>query len=116
MHCSASRIRRTSGARRRSRLANVTRADVRESLQLAAEIPIGQKIQEYALEDANQATCRPEVKHVRGAKVLADRLTGHSGIDPMFLRMRPHMLSSQLRVTPSNPLENAIERSASGAR
>jgi alcohol dehydrogenase, propanol-preferring len=51
-------------------VANVTRADVREFLQLAAEIPIRPEIQEYALEDANQALAELKVKDVRGAKVL----------------------------------------------
>jgi alcohol dehydrogenase, propanol-preferring len=51
-------------------VANVTRADVREFLQLAAEIPIRPQVQEYALEDANRALADLATKHVRGAKVL----------------------------------------------
>jgi propanol-preferring alcohol dehydrogenase len=51
-------------------VANVTRADVREFLQLAAEIPIRPEVQEYALEDANRALVELKSKHVRGAKVL----------------------------------------------
>ena len=51
-------------------VANVTRADVREFLQLAAEIPIRPEVQEYALEDANQALVELKSKDVRGAKVL----------------------------------------------
>jgi propanol-preferring alcohol dehydrogenase len=51
-------------------VANVTRADVREFLQLAAEIPIRPEVQEYALEDANRALVDLKTKHVRGAKVL----------------------------------------------
>ena len=51
-------------------VANVTRADVREFLQLAAEIPIKPEVQEYALEDANRALVELKSKHVRGAKVL----------------------------------------------
>ena len=51
-------------------VANVTRADVREFLQLAAEIPIKPKIQEYALEDANRALAELKTKDIRGAKVL----------------------------------------------
>jgi propanol-preferring alcohol dehydrogenase len=51
-------------------VANVTRADVREFLQLAAEIPIKPEVQEYALEDANRALVDLKSKHVRGAKVL----------------------------------------------
>ncbi len=51
-------------------VANVTRADVREFLQLAAEMPIKPDVQEYALEDANQALAELRSKDVRGAKVL----------------------------------------------
>jgi propanol-preferring alcohol dehydrogenase len=51
-------------------VANVTRADVREFLQLAAEIPLKPEVQEFALEDANRALVELKSKHVRGAKVL----------------------------------------------
>jgi alcohol dehydrogenase, propanol-preferring len=51
-------------------VANVTRADVREFLQLAAEVPIEPEVQEYPLEDANRALVELKSKHVRGAKVL----------------------------------------------
>ncbi len=51
-------------------VANVTRADVRDFLRLAAEIPLRPEVQEYALEDANQALVELKLKHVRGAKVL----------------------------------------------
>jgi propanol-preferring alcohol dehydrogenase len=51
-------------------VANVTRADVREFLQLAAEIPLKPEIQEYALEDANRALVELKAGKVRGAKVL----------------------------------------------
>ena len=51
-------------------VANVTRADVREFLELAAEIPIKPEVQEYALQDANRALVELKSKHVRGAKVL----------------------------------------------
>ena len=51
-------------------VANVTRADVREFLQLAAEIPIKPEVQEYALEDANVALAEIKAKEIRGAKVL----------------------------------------------
>jgi alcohol dehydrogenase, propanol-preferring len=51
-------------------VANVTRADVREFLQLAAEIPLKPEVQEYALEDANRALVDLKSKDVRGAKVL----------------------------------------------
>lgn len=51
-------------------VANVTRADVREFLAMAAAIPLRPEVQEYPLEEANRAL--HELKHhrVRGAKVL----------------------------------------------
>ncbi len=51
-------------------VANVTRQDVREFLDLAAEAGIKPEVQEFALKDANQALV--EMKHgkIRGAKVL----------------------------------------------
>jgi alcohol dehydrogenase, propanol-preferring len=51
-------------------VANVTRADVREFLQLAAEIPIKPAVQEFPLEDANQALLELKAGNIRGAKVL----------------------------------------------
>jgi alcohol dehydrogenase, propanol-preferring len=51
-------------------VANVTRADVREFLELAAEIPIVPEVQEYALEDANRALVELKAGAIRGAKVL----------------------------------------------
>jgi propanol-preferring alcohol dehydrogenase len=51
-------------------VANVTRADVREFLELAAAIPIKPEIQEYSLEDANRALVALKAKEIRGAKVL----------------------------------------------
>jgi propanol-preferring alcohol dehydrogenase len=51
-------------------VANVTRADVREFLQLASEIPIKPAVQEFPLEDANQALLELKVGNIRGAKVL----------------------------------------------
>ncbi len=51
-------------------VANVARADVREFLQLAAEIPIAPEVREYALEDANRALVELKAGEVRGAKVL----------------------------------------------
>jgi propanol-preferring alcohol dehydrogenase len=51
-------------------VANVTRADVREFLRLAAEVPLRPEIQEFALEDANQALGELKAKSLRGAKVL----------------------------------------------
>ena len=51
-------------------VANVTRTDVREFLQLAAEIPIQPEVQPFALEDANQALVELKERKIRGAKVL----------------------------------------------
>ena len=51
-------------------VANVTRADVREFLQLAAEANIKPEFQEYDLEDANTALLEMKQGKIRGAKVL----------------------------------------------
>ncbi len=51
-------------------VANVTRRDVSEFLQLAAAIPIRPEIQEYPLEDANRALVELKERKIRGAKVL----------------------------------------------
>lgn len=51
-------------------VANVTRADVREFLDLAAKAQITPEIQEYALKDANQALLDLKQGKIRGAKVL----------------------------------------------
>jgi propanol-preferring alcohol dehydrogenase len=51
-------------------VANVARADVSEFLALAAEMPIVPEVQEYALEDANQALAELKARRIRGAKVL----------------------------------------------
>jgi alcohol dehydrogenase, propanol-preferring len=51
-------------------VANVTRQDVREFLQLAAEANIKPDYQEYDLEDANQALLEMKQGKIRGAKVL----------------------------------------------
>jgi len=51
-------------------VANVTRADVREFLQLAAEAHIKPEFQEYELKDANQALVEMKQGKIRGAKVL----------------------------------------------
>lgn len=51
-------------------VANVTRQDVREFLQLAAEANIKPKFQEYDLKDANQALLEMKQGKIRGAKVL----------------------------------------------
>ncbi|MFH1755675.1 MAG: alcohol dehydrogenase, partial [Candidatus Latescibacterota bacterium] len=51
-------------------VANVTRNDVREFLKLAADIPIQAEVQEYRLQDANQALLELKRGSIRGAKVL----------------------------------------------
>ncbi len=51
-------------------VANVTRADVREFLQLAASIPLHPEIKTYPFSRANEALLDLKFKHVRGAKVL----------------------------------------------
>ena len=51
-------------------VANVTRQDVREFLQLAAETNIKPEYQEYNLEQANQALLELKQGKIRGAKVL----------------------------------------------
>ena len=51
-------------------VANVTRQDVREFLQLASEANIRPEIQEYDLKDANQALLEMKQGKIRGAKVL----------------------------------------------
>ncbi len=51
-------------------VANVTRSDVEEFLQLAAEIPIRPEVQEFSLEEANTALIELKQRKTRGAKVL----------------------------------------------
>lgn len=51
-------------------VANVTRQDVREFLDLAKEAGIKPEIQEFALEDANRALVEMKQGKIRGAKVL----------------------------------------------
>ena len=51
-------------------VANVSRRDVAEFLEIAASIPIKPKIEIYALEDANRALIEMQSKPIRGAKVL----------------------------------------------
>lgn len=51
-------------------VANVTRADVREFLSLAAEAGIKPEFQEYELKDANHALLEMKQGKIRGAKVL----------------------------------------------
>jgi propanol-preferring alcohol dehydrogenase len=51
-------------------VANVSRKDVRDFLRLAAEMGIRPEIEEYALEEANEALVALKTKRIRGAKVL----------------------------------------------
>jgi len=51
-------------------VANVSRRDVSEFLQLAAEIPIKPEVQEFTLKEANEALFELKTQKIRGAKVL----------------------------------------------
>jgi propanol-preferring alcohol dehydrogenase len=51
-------------------VANVTRADIMQFLELAAEAAIQPELQTFALEDANQALAELKDRNIRGAKVL----------------------------------------------
>lgn len=51
-------------------VANVTRRDVVEFLELAARIPLKPEFQEFQLADANQALWELKARKIRGAKVL----------------------------------------------
>ncbi len=51
-------------------VANVTRRDIRECLELAAAIPIRPEYREYSLMEANRALRELKERKIRGAKVL----------------------------------------------
>jgi propanol-preferring alcohol dehydrogenase len=51
-------------------VANVTRQDVREFLELAADMNLNPEVQLYPLEDANRALAALKAGGVRGAKVI----------------------------------------------
>jgi alcohol dehydrogenase, propanol-preferring len=51
-------------------VANVTRSDISDFLELAGKIPIEPEIQEYKLEEANSALVDLKKRRNRGAKVL----------------------------------------------
>ncbi len=51
-------------------VANVTRADVREFLEFAAQANLKPEVQEYELKDANVALMEMKQGRIRGAKVL----------------------------------------------
>lgn len=51
-------------------VANVTRRDVSEFLELAAEMSLKAEVQGFALEEANKALVELKTRRIRGAKVL----------------------------------------------
>jgi alcohol dehydrogenase, propanol-preferring len=51
-------------------VANITRSDVKEFLNLAAEMNLKPEVQVFALEQANEALCELKTGKIRGAKVL----------------------------------------------
>jgi alcohol dehydrogenase, propanol-preferring len=51
-------------------VANVSRKDIREFLELAAEIPLRPTVEEYPLAEANRALADLKAGKIRGAKVL----------------------------------------------
>jgi propanol-preferring alcohol dehydrogenase len=51
-------------------VANVTRADVREFLALAAEIPLRPEVEIYELSEVNRALAELRTRKIRGAKVI----------------------------------------------
>ena len=51
-------------------VANITRNDVKDFLELASKIPIKPEYQEYKLEEANKALMELKNRQIRGAKVL----------------------------------------------
>ena len=51
-------------------VANLTRADGREFLALAPQVPVRTHVETFALEEANEALRRLRVGELRGAAVL----------------------------------------------
>ncbi|MCK4445560.1 MAG: alcohol dehydrogenase, partial [Candidatus Marinimicrobia bacterium] len=51
-------------------VANVASEDVSEFIKLAAKIPIKPEVQEYSLDEANEALLELKEQKIRGAKVL----------------------------------------------
>ena len=51
-------------------VANITRRDAQDFLKLAAEIPIKPEVQEFKLEEANEALLLLKQGKIRGAAVL----------------------------------------------
>jgi propanol-preferring alcohol dehydrogenase len=58
-------------------VANVTRRDIVEFLDLAASIPIKPEVQEFPLEKANQALLELKNRKIRGAKILRIAPSNH---------------------------------------
>ncbi|HDQ45228.1 MAG TPA: zinc-binding alcohol dehydrogenase family protein [bacterium] len=61
-------------------VANITRNDIREFLDLAAEIPIRPEVERYAFWDANRALHDLNAGRIRGAKVL--EIQSGAAMDP----------------------------------
>jgi propanol-preferring alcohol dehydrogenase len=59
-------------------VANVTRVDVREFLDVAASARIVPEVEEFSMGDANRALRELKERHVRGAKVL--RISGQGAV------------------------------------
>jgi alcohol dehydrogenase, propanol-preferring len=55
-------------------VANLTREDAREFLELAPQVPVRTTVQEFALEDAEEALTRLRDGRIEGSAVL--RVTG----------------------------------------
>jgi propanol-preferring alcohol dehydrogenase len=51
-------------------VANVSRRDAREYLDLAAQIPIRSEVEEFSLENVNIVLLELKQRKIRGAKVL----------------------------------------------
>ena len=51
-------------------VANLTRADAAEFLALAPQVPVRTTVQEFALDDAEQALTRLRAGRIEGAAVL----------------------------------------------
>jgi propanol-preferring alcohol dehydrogenase len=51
-------------------VANITRRDVREFLELASKIPVKPEIELYDFKEANKALLDLKHRHIKGAKVL----------------------------------------------
>jgi len=64
-------------------VANSTRQDAREFLELAAEIPLQSEVQVFDLENANQALLALKKSEIRGAGVL--RIAGLTKSEPLGL-------------------------------